>query len=181
MPLFPGVNYRMGEICGALGLVQLDRLEGLLETMRSRKARIRAAIADTARAKGVSFRRLNDPEGEAAIALIMYMPTADKAREVAGALTAENVNAGSMFNEGVPDWHVAFHWKHILDQAMPTERGCPFRCPLYDGEPNYSEEMAPKTLDLLARSVHIDISPLLTEEDADQIAEGIVKVLRALL
>jgi 8-amino-3,8-dideoxy-alpha-D-manno-octulosonate transaminase len=181
VPLFPGVNYRMGEICGALGLVQLDRLEGLLQTMRARKARIRAAIAETARAKGVSFRRLNDPAGEAAIALILYMPTADKAREVARALTAENVNAGSMFNEGVPDWHVAFHWKHIINQAMPTERGCPFRCPLYDGEPNYSEDMAPKTLDLLARSVHINVSPLLTEEDADQIAEGIVKVLRALL
>ncbi len=181
VPLFPGVNYRMGEICGALGLVQLNRLEGLLQMMRARKARIRAAIAETARAKGVSFRRLNDPAGEAAVALILYMPTADKAREVARALTAENVNAGSMFNEGVPDWHVAFHWKHIINQAMPTERGCPFRCPLYDGEPNYSEDMAPKTLDLLARSVHINVSPLLTEEDADQIAEGIVKVLRALL
>lgn len=181
VPLFPGVNYRMGEVCGALGIVQLDRLEGLLQTMRARKARIRAVIADTVRAKGVTFRRLNDPEGEAAVALILYMPTADKAREVARALTAENVNAGSMFNEGVPDWHIAFHWKHIINQVMPTEQGCPFKCPLYDGNPNYSEDMAPKTLDLLARSVHINISPLLSEQDADQIGAGINKVLDALL
>jgi dTDP-4-amino-4,6-dideoxygalactose transaminase len=59
--------------------------------------------------------------------------------------------------------------------------GCPFNCPLYDGDPCYSEDMAPRSLDLLGRSVHINVSPLLTEADADQIAEGINKVLAALL
>ncbi len=181
VPFFAGINYRMSEICGALGSAQLGRLEPILQTMRRRKAQIRAAIDDTVRATGAAFRRLNDAEGEAAVALILYMPTAEQARAVARALTAENITAGSMFNEGVPDWHIAFHWKHIIGRAMPTERGCPFRCPLYDGDPGYSEEMAPRTLDLLARSVHINISPLLTEADADQIGTGINKVLTALL
>lgn len=180
-PVFPGVNYRMGELCGALGLVQLGRLEGLLATMRARKARIVRAIEPTLRARGVARRRLHDPEGEAGLALIVFMPSADKAREVARALTAENVQAGSMFNEGVPDWHVAFHWKHILARAMPTERGCPFRCPLYDGDPGYSDDLAPRTRDLLSRSVHVNVSPLLAERDADEIGEAIVKVVDALL
>ncbi len=181
VPFFPGLNYRMSEIAGALALVQLGRLEGLLQAMRTRKARIKAAIEPTARVKGVGFRRENDPAGDAAVALILYMPSADKAREVARALSAENIRAGSMFNEGVPDWHVAFHWKHIIAQNMPTELGCPYRCPLYQGEVRYSADMWPRTLDLLGRSVHLDISPLLTDTDCDQIAEGIVKVLDALL
>ncbi|MBI2939468.1 MAG: DegT/DnrJ/EryC1/StrS family aminotransferase [Chloroflexi bacterium] len=177
---FPGLNYRMSEIAGALALVQLNRLEWLLRTMRSRKARIRAAIEPTMREKGLHFRRLHDPEGEAAVALILLMPTAGQAREMARALTAENIGAGSLFSEAIPDWHVAFHWKHILTRATPTADGCPFRCPLYDGDPRYSEDMAPRTLDLLGRSVHVNVSPLLTETDADQIGEGIVKVLNAL-
>ncbi|HEY3080613.1 MAG TPA: DegT/DnrJ/EryC1/StrS family aminotransferase [Chloroflexota bacterium] len=181
VPLFPGVNYRMSELAGALALAQLGRLDPLLATMRARKGRIKRQISPTARARGVGFRRQNDADGEAAIALILYLPTAEKAAEVARALTAENVNAGSMFNEGVPDWHIAFHWKHIIARAMPTEQGCPFNCPLYDGDPCYSEDMAPRTLDLLGRSVHVNVSPLLTESDADQIAEGIDKVLMALL
>ncbi len=181
VPFFPGLNYRMSEIAGALALVQLTRLDGLLQAMRARKARIKEAIAPTAMAKGVTFRRENDPAGDAAVALILYMPTADKAREIARALSAENVRAGSMFNEGVPDWHVAFHWKHIIGQNMPTELGCPYRCPLYQGEVHYSADMWPRSLDLLGRSVHIDVSPLLTDADCDQIAEGIVKVLDALL
>jgi dTDP-4-amino-4,6-dideoxygalactose transaminase len=181
VPFFAGVNYRMSELCGALGGVQLGRMETILRTMRLRKAQIRALIEDTVRATGAAFRRLNDPNGEAAVALILYLPTPERARDVARALTAENINAGSMFNEGVPDWHIAFHWRHILAQAMPTERGCPFRCPFYEGDPGYSEAMAPRTLDLLARSVHVNVSPLLTEADADQIGAGINKVLRALL
>jgi len=181
VPFFPGLNYRMNEIAGALAMVQLGRLEWLLTAMRKRRARIRAAIESTARAKGVGFRRENDPEGDAAIALIMYLPSAEKAREVAHVLNAENVNAGSMFNEGVPDWHVAFHWKHIIDQNMPTEVGCPYKCPLYQGEVRYSEDQWPRSLDLLSRSVHVDVSPLLTDDDCDQVAEGIEKVLDALL
>lgn len=181
VPFFAGLNYRMNEIAGALALVQLGRLEGLLQGMRARKERIKEAVAPTARQKGVTFRRENDPAGDAAVALILYMPTADRAREVARALSAENVRAGSMFNEGVPDWHVAFHWKHIIAQNMPTELGCPYRCPLYQGEVHYSEDMWPRSLDLLGRSVHLDVSPLLTDTDCDQVAEAIVKVLDALL
>jgi 8-amino-3,8-dideoxy-alpha-D-manno-octulosonate transaminase len=180
-PVFPGLNYRMGELCGALGLVQLDRLEGLLQTMRARKAQIRSMIAPTLEARGVRFRRLIDPDGEAAVAMILYMPAAQQARDVARALSAENIGAGSMFNEGVPDWHIAYHWEQIINQMMPTEQGCPFRCPLYTGNPAYSKGMAPRTHDLLARSVHLNISPLLTEADAEQIGRGLNKVIDALL
>ncbi len=180
-PIFPGVNYRMSELCGALGLVQLDRLEGLLQTMRTRKTQILAEIDDVVPTKGVRLRRSHDPKGEADVALIMYMPTAEQARDVARALTAEGVGAGSMFNAGVPDWHIAFHWKHVLAQAMPTERGCPFACPLYDGDPGYNDDVAPRTRDILGRSVHINISPLLTERDAEEIGVAITKVLTALI
>ena len=50
----PGINCRMAELQGALGLVQLSKLEGLLATMRAYKQRIVAAVQDL---PGVTLRR----------------------------------------------------------------------------------------------------------------------------
>lgn len=41
------------------------------------------------------------------------------------------------------------------------------------------EESCKKSLDLLGRAVHIDVNPLLTEEDVNSIIEGIFKVAKA--
>jgi dTDP-4-amino-4,6-dideoxygalactose transaminase len=40
--------------------------------------------------------------------------------------------------------------------------------------------MCPRTLDLLSRAVHLDISPLLTNEDVEEMVEGVNRVLEAL-
>jgi dTDP-4-amino-4,6-dideoxygalactose transaminase len=78
----------------------------------------------------------------------------------------------------VSNWHVYINWKHILAQKTITDEGCPYRCPLYQGEVEYSLDMCPQALDLLSRAVHLDISPLLTEDDIDQTIEAIHKVCR---
>ena len=168
----PGVNYRMGEIAGALGLVQLGRLEGLLARMRKLKARLKAGL------DGFHFRRINDESGDTAVCLVFYLPEADLARQVAAALKAENVGANVLYDPDVSNWHVYINWKHILAQKTLTDEGCPYRCPLYQGKVEYSPDMCPQTLDLLSRAVHLDINPLLTEEDIDQTIEAINKVGR---
>ena len=44
----------------------------------------------------------------------------------------------------------------------------------------YSKDMCPRSLDLLGRAVHLDVSPLLTNEDVEETIEGVDRVLRAL-
>jgi len=179
--LFPGVNFRMGEMSGAVMRVQLARLDGLLDRMRSHKARIKKSIGSI---KGLSYRRLNDSEGDTAICLVMYLPDVDMATRFAAALQAEGVNAQSIFNKGVPDWHIYSHWEMIINKWTATPEGCPYTCPRYTdrgGNIKYSPDMNPKTLALLGRSVHIDIPPQMTVEDCDMIAEAILKVARAYL
>jgi hypothetical protein len=99
------------------------------------------------------------------------------------ALQAEGVAAAGVFNKGIPDWHIYSHWKHVLSQATPTPEGCPYRCPHYKGDApaHYSTDMCPRTNDLLAGMVHLDIPSQLTDEDCDMIAKGIRKVGEALL
>jgi 8-amino-3,8-dideoxy-alpha-D-manno-octulosonate transaminase len=172
----PGVNYRMSEVAGALGLVQLRRLEDLLARMRALKARLMAGLKETL--GGLPLRRIHDPEGDTAVCLVFYAPTAALARHVAAALQAENVGASVLYDPGVSNWHVYINWRHILAQKTITDEGCPYRCPHYHGAVAYSPDMCPQTLELLGRAVHIDINPLLTQDDIDQTVEAIEKVAR---
>ena len=48
-----GVNYRMPELLGAVGLVQLGRLDGLLYAMRERRRMLKLGMADVAKRKGI--------------------------------------------------------------------------------------------------------------------------------
>jgi len=168
----PGVNYRLGEIAGALGLVQLGRLEALLSRMRTLKTRLKAGLS------GLHFRHMHDQAGDTAVCLVFYVPEAGLARQIVMALKAENVGASVLYDPDVSNWHVYTNWKHILAQKTLTVEGCPYHCPWYQGSVHYSPDMCPQTLDLLSRAVHLDINPLLTEEDVDQTIEAVHKVCK---
>ena len=71
-PLMIGINFRMNEITGAIGLVQLGRMEWIIERMRAHKA----AVLDGMRGlPGVTIRRLPDPEGDTGATLMFFLPT----------------------------------------------------------------------------------------------------------
>jgi len=179
--LFPGVNYRMNEITGAILRVQLGKLEWLLGKIRQNKARIKNAINGL---KGIEFRRLNDAEGDTGIVLIFFLPDPEITGKFADALKAEGIAASSLHNKSVPDWHIYNHWEMILNKWTATPEGCPYTCPYYTskgGHTEYSADMNPKTLNYLQRSVHIDIPPQMTNDDCDMIADGIIKVANAYL
>jgi 8-amino-3,8-dideoxy-alpha-D-manno-octulosonate transaminase len=179
--LFCGVNYRMSELTGAVMQAQLGKLDGLLQQMRQHKARIKSQIADL---PGLTFRRVLDEAGDTAISLIFLLDDPEKVQEFATALQAEGVAASSVFGKGIPDWHIYYHWKHIMRKATPTPEGCPYTCPHYTakgGEITYSEESCPKIGEYLSRAIHLDIPAQMTEDDCDMIAKGIRKVAKAIL
>ncbi len=179
--VFPGVNFRMSELHGAVALAQLRKLDRLIETMRSKKKRIKDQISDIS---GITFRRLNDEAGDTAICLIFFLESPEITKRFAEALNAEGVEAGCIYSKGVPDWHIYAHWKMIMDKVTATPEGCPYTCRFYTekgGNAQYSPDMCPQTLDYLSRSIHLDIPPQMTDEDCDLTAVAIRKVAKALL
>lgn len=179
--VFPGVNFRMSELHGAVALAQLRKLDGLIARMRANKKRIKDQISDI---PGITFRRLNDEAGDTAICLIFFLKDGETTEKFARALSAEGVPAGCIYSEGVPDWHIYAHWKMIMDKVTATPEGCPYTCHYYTqrgGKAEYSPDMCPKTLEYLSRTIHLDIPPQMTEEDCDLTAKAIRKVAKALL
>jgi len=177
--ILPGINFRMSELQGAVALVQLGRLDDLLGDMRRRRAEITDGIVGVARQKGVEFRRSNDPDGDTGIVLMFFVPTPERATFIADALEAEGVDTFVVYRPDVVDYHVYAHWSPILGQRTWSTNGGPWRW--HEGKVEYSPDMCPRTLDLLGRAVHLDVSPDLTDQNVAEIVEAVNKVLLAAL
>jgi len=171
---FPGMNFRQSELTAAIGKVQLDRLDGLLERMRAHKAVLRETVASTGR---VELRRVTDA-GECATNLVFFTEAPDSARAIAAALDAEGVYSQVLYVNDEFDWHVYAWWRDILNKRTWNERGYPFS--MARREINYSRDMCPRSLDILSRAVLINVPPQLTEQDVEETSEALRKTISAL-
>lgn len=174
-----GVNFRMPEVLGAIALVQLRKLDGLLEAMRVRKAMIKEGIADVVARKGLAFRKITDPAGDTAICTILFMNTPEEAKAVTKALQAENIGAGMLYERNKRDLHVYAHWTPVLNQTSWGGNASPWT--MAQREIEYDHDMCPRSLELLGRAVHLNVSPLLTNEDVEETIEGVNRVLSELI
>ena len=171
---FPGMNFRMNELIGAVGRVQLDRLDGLLERMRTYKRQLALAVEETGR---VQLRRVTDDQ-EAGTQLAFFAETPQLARSVAAALTAEGVEGKVLYLEDELDWHVYTWWRDIMAKRSWNRQGYPFN--MAQREIEYSADMCPRSLDLLSRAVLVNVPPQMTPEDAEETAEALQKVITTL-
>src|SRR6266566_1096481 len=163
LPKFAGYNFRASELTGAMARVQLTRLDGLLKRMRANHARLNTEINGL---PGLTLRRANCDDGDAGIALIAFAENAPRASEAVSALNAEGVLAMQIYAPATPDLHVFPFWAPVL-AAIEAAGAEPPDCP--------------RTLELLERTIHVDVSPLCSEQDLDEIAFAFEKVAKQVL
>jgi 8-amino-3,8-dideoxy-alpha-D-manno-octulosonate transaminase len=176
--ILPGVNYRMPEIQAAVMRVQLTKLDRLLAAMRANRRTIADAIAPALASKGMQMRHPNDPDGDAAISLIMLAESAEQAARVTAALDAEGAGPWHLYSPEDVDYHVYAHWEPIAHQRAWSESQNPWRW--HGGPFDYSPAACPTTLNLLGRAIHLDISPDLSGAQCEEIADAIIRVVEAL-
>jgi dTDP-4-amino-4,6-dideoxygalactose transaminase len=128
-----GLNFRMNELTGAVALAQLRKLDGILATLREKKARFKSRIAGI---PGVRFRTLPDPEGECATLCTVIFDDAARAARVAARLGTTTVDKSG--------WHVYANMEHV--GRWLRERGRP------SGKGAY-----PRTDDILSRSINLSV------------------------
>ncbi len=173
--ILPGVNYRMPELLGAVALAQLQKLDTLLATMRRNKGMIKESIQAVAARKGYTFRTMNDPAGDAAIALVLLAPDAATAQRFGEALEAEGGGAWILYSPDHSDYHVYAHWAPIMGQRTWSPNGGPWKN--HPRKVTYTKDMCPRSLDLLSRAINIDISPELSSQNLEELADALNKVI----
>jgi 8-amino-3,8-dideoxy-alpha-D-manno-octulosonate transaminase len=169
---FIGQNYRMSEITGAVLRAQWDKLDRITSKMKKHYLTIRDAL--TAEIPNIQFRKTVDEDGDLGSNLGIILPSAAIAGKFVQLLKAENISVSPLYG-GKPVYMVP----QIFYQRTVDRGGFPFNYP-FKRPVVYSEHMCPRASDLMARTVYLPVSPLLTDQDTMEIIEGLVKVYRGL-
>jgi len=167
--LLVGQNYRMSELTGAAACVQLQKLDNILGTMRKYKKVIKDELRGI-----VPFRRIDDEAGDAGTVLMMLFPSAETRESFGAALSAEGVACGCLYG-GRP----VYLQPQIFQQKTAECSGFPFN--QFDEPVLYTEDMCPRAMDVMPRNLIIQLSPVMTNEDASDIIQAIKKVAEVLL
>jgi len=167
-----GINLRINELTGAVGVAQLRRVDTILATLKQKKRKFKDAIS-AAGIRGMTFRRLNDP-GEIATMITVFFPDEKVTRKVAGVLNVKTVADSG--------WHVYNHMEQILSWEDETGR-----------RPNH-KNMLPKTDAILARAINLSvgvvdagigaafgITVLSTDDEIARTAEEFVRRVKPIL
>lgn len=172
--LFCGENYRMPELCAAVGIAQMRKLDWINEKTLANYKQFRDEVKLPSFAKWVEP---NDPDGLCGYSAGILFETSELA---VTAITAE-IGLGGLAaaaTRGARDWHVYWNWEHILEQKTLTKEGCPFTCPHVEKLPDYSVDMCPNTKDIMLRLGVIGTSPGETSESISERAKVITDGLR---
>jgi 8-amino-3,8-dideoxy-alpha-D-manno-octulosonate transaminase len=154
--LLPGFNFRMTELQGAIGLVQLSKLEMILEKQRQNKKLLKNALRDCP----FKFRKILDVDGDIGDALVFFLETADQTNRFVG-----KIREAGLGTKNLPDairWHFSKYWQHLF-----LENG--------SKDPNWDSRWK-SSADLLERAVALPVMVKTSEEDINKIAETIVRI-----
>jgi dTDP-4-amino-4,6-dideoxygalactose transaminase len=128
-----GLNFRMNELTGAVALAQVRKMDDIISTLRSKKAKLKSAITTI---PGIKFRTLNDPDGDCATLCTVIFEDAAKAAQVAKKLGTTTVDRSG--------WHVYANMEHVnhwlAERNLPHDKGA-----------------YPQTDDILGRSVNLTV------------------------
>jgi 8-amino-3,8-dideoxy-alpha-D-manno-octulosonate transaminase len=155
-----GMNYRMNEMQGAVGMAQLEKLDYIVAKNRENKTILKNGILNDK----IQFRRLTDAAGDLADTLIFNFENTD----LTGRFVKAYYEAG-YGTKNVPDaidWHFAGTWNQMFSD-VPAYRD------------SWSTVWA-KSAALLNRSVAIPVMVKSTHEDLEKQIAAINRILSAL-
>lgn len=103
-----GMNYRMNEMQGAVGLAQLEKLAQIVVQNRRNKR----AIKGDMKTDKIRFREITDPQGELADTLIFHFEKPEHSNHF-----VKLYNEAGYGTKNIPDaidWHFAGTWNHMF-------------------------------------------------------------------
>lgn len=155
-----GMNFRMSEIQGALGLVQVDKMPQAISALRANKAKVLEAVGEI---PGLRRRTFADPEGEIATQLVYLFPDAQSAKTFQAVSSKAGAGCGLLSGN---TWHYAKHWDSLRAWSKDAnDRGLDV--------PKYRPVDMAVTESVLSRAVVYGINIAATDQSLESIAKGI--------
>lgn len=153
-----GVNHRLSELQGALGLVALQKMDRALGLLRSTKKRILEAVSDT----GIVPRPTHNGEGDTASHVIFMLPSAESAVKFRD--TAVSAGCGcSIIADNT--WHFAKHWKALESMGETDWFGT--------RTPSYAPASMAQSDSLLARAVMFGLNIIMDDSSVETMIHAV--------
>jgi 8-amino-3,8-dideoxy-alpha-D-manno-octulosonate transaminase len=159
-----GTNHRISELGAAVGLAQLRKLDGIIETQRSNKARLRDAFASCSE---VTFRTIPDPAGDSATFLSVFAPDEHTARAWTSALADAGVPGCFYWYDN--NWHYPRKWDHLKEMRTPGKS--PLM--LLDPPPDLFTMDIERSDRIMSRTISMLVKLSWTDEELDDIQDRI--------
>ena len=164
------VGRRMAEVLGAIAKVQLTKLPMITEHMRASKARIKDMLKDV---PGLSFRKLNDPDGDSGPFLILILENEKKANNAAQRMKESGLHNICRLAEYT--YHIYCNIHALVNKEPLSPAGNPWNLEankesIYD----YHKGNCPKSDELFSRSILVPVPSFLTPEQEKEAAEAII-------
>ncbi len=105
---FLGYNFRISELNAAVGLAQLEKLDGILKTQKENYTVLRKALESI---EGVTFRRVPEGGEENYSFLNFFLPNEELTKKAHKALSDASVDA--CFYWYTNNWHYINGWEHL--------------------------------------------------------------------
>lgn len=166
IPAFPGVNFRMSELAGALACAQMKRLPKIIADLRKTR---NSLISKLGNISPFIIAPNNDGKGDAGTTLTLQAPDRGTAAKF-----AEKTGFNSLFDNKATNWHYYYHWDYILEKRSVSGNGFPWKVGNWESPVKYSKDMCPTTLDILAKSFNITINPDAKNSDLNALAKKIM-------
>jgi 8-amino-3,8-dideoxy-alpha-D-manno-octulosonate transaminase len=168
VPSFAGDQFRMTELCAAMALAQLRKVDFIKTHCRKISARIMDQIKDL---PGLTPRRIPDPSGDTGFEIYLALPTKELATQFSQKLEAMNVNAKK----------TTFTYCHYAREYCQTGHAhAPSASPFAKFKtwpaPGYRQQDFPKTEAIVHTFLALPIGTKYTDEDADYIAAAVRQV-----
>ncbi len=160
-----GTNFRISELNAAVGLAQLNKLDQIVETQRKNKFAIKDAMADL---PDVSFRYIPDAMGDSATFLSFFLPTENRARQIAENLAANGAGSPYWYDN---NWHYYRKWHHL--KQIKRSAKLPFE--LADHVPDYKNLVLEESDNIMKRTISMQVMLSWTTKDINNRIEAIMK------
>ncbi len=152
-----GFNYRMMELQGAIGIVQLGKLDMILSSQRANKAKLKKRLVDGN--FPFKYRRILD-EAELGDTLIFSLKDRAQTKAFLAGMAREGLGT-----KNIPDairWHFAKHWSYMFDKHGWYRK-------------TYETEWQ-RSADILETAIALPIMVKMTEGRIEEIAHKLLKI-----
>jgi dTDP-4-amino-4,6-dideoxygalactose transaminase len=171
---FAGIGARASEILGAMLNVQLDRLDGMIRTMRAEKKKILAGAAHLGNL-GLRPTPMNSPDHDCATQVMFSLPSEAEAQAFARVMPS--VIAGKTGRHTFTQWDQVLMHEGAAHPALN-----PYTLPQNQGlRRTYPEGMCRESLEILNRTVMIATHPQHGPQEIEDIIHNIDAAARVAL